>query len=97
MKKEKKTILAAALHYDDKKAGAPRVTAKGRGVVAERIMEIARQHGIPLRSDPSLAEMLCKLDVEQEIPEHLYRIVAEILAFVYTVNNKRKELQGDRG
>ncbi len=93
-KEERKTVIAAALHYDRGRDGAPRVTAKGRGVVAERIMEIARQHGIPLRSDPALVEMLCKLDVEEEIPEHLYRIVAEILAFVYTLNEKRKEMQG---
>jgi flagellar biosynthesis protein len=97
MKERQKSTLAAALHYDNTKGGAPRVTAKGRGAVAERIMELARQKGIPLRSDPALVEALCKLDVEMEIPEQLYRIVAEVLAFVYTMNEKRKELQGPEG
>ena len=85
--------MAAAIQYDSEKDAAPRMTAKGRGLIAERIIEIARQHDIPVRSDPALVEVLCKLDMEEEIPETLYRVVAEILAFVYRMNERRKEQQ----
>jgi flagellar biosynthesis protein len=93
MKKDKKSPMAAAIQYDSEKDAAPRMTAKGRGLIAERIIEIARQHDIPVRSDPALVEVLCKLDMEEEIPETLYRVVAEILAFVYRMNERRKEQQ----
>ncbi|HLA27719.1 MAG TPA: EscU/YscU/HrcU family type III secretion system export apparatus switch protein [Syntrophales bacterium] len=88
---EVKTPLAAALKYDDKKDAAPRVTAKGRGITAEKIIELAKKHGIPLKNDPALAQILSKLDIDEQIPSELYRAVAEILAFVYSVNNKKRE------
>jgi len=88
---EVKTPLAAALKYDGKKDAAPRVTAKGRGIAAEKIIELARKHDIPLKSDPALAQILSKLDIDEQIPAELYRAVAEILAFVYSVNDKRRE------
>jgi len=91
--KENRITTAAALRYDREKDAAPRLTAKGRGSVAERIIELAREHDIPVHSDPTLVEILCKLDIKEQIPENLYRAVAEILAFVYAINEKRKELQ----
>jgi flagellar biosynthesis protein len=101
-KKEKKTEqpkLAAAIRYDSAKDDAPRLTAKGKGHVAERIIELARQHNIPVRSDKALVQILSKLDLDQQIPPDLYRAVAEILAFVYSSNEKYRETQGigDRG
>jgi flagellar biosynthesis protein len=78
---------AVALKYDEKKDRAPRVTAKGRGEIAEKIMAIARAHQIPLYEDKNLIQILEALDLEVEIPPELYRAVAEVLAFVYRLNH----------
>jgi len=78
------THLAVALRYDPNEMDAPTVTAKGQRLVAERIKELARIHGIPLVENPPVAQMLYKMvDVGQQIPEVLYRAVAEILAMIY--------------
>ncbi|MHB8346444.1 MAG: EscU/YscU/HrcU family type III secretion system export apparatus switch protein [Acidiferrobacterales bacterium] len=77
---------AVALHYDGK--GAPRVTAKGDGQVAERIIEIAREHGIPLREDADLLRLLSRVELGEEIPASLYVAVAEIIAFAYRLSGK---------
>lgn len=77
---------AAALRYDAGKDPAPKVVAKGSGRIAERIIEIARQHNIPLKDDPELVEALSSLDLYQYIPLELYKAVAEILAFVYRIS-----------
>ncbi len=79
---------AAALQYRHQVDQAPKVTAKGQGVVAERIIEMARTHGIPIKSDPALVEVLCQLDVDRDIPPELYRAVAQILAYVYRMTGK---------
>lgn len=77
---------AAALRYDAEKDSAPKVIAKGSGKIAEWIIEIARQHNIPIRDDPKLVEVLSTLDLYQEIPPELYKAIAEILAFVYRIS-----------
>ena len=69
---------AAALSYEQGKDSAPKLVAKGKGAVADKILEIARHHGIPIREDRELVQMLASLD--------LYRAVAEILAFLYSLN-----------
>jgi len=79
---------AVALRYDAAKEAAPRVVAKGVGLVAQRIIEIARAHGVHIYQDPDLVAVLSKLDVHVEIPEELYRAVAEVLAFVYRLNQR---------
>jgi len=79
---------AVALQYDAQQQGAPRVVGKGAGYLAERILELAREHGIHVYEDPDLVAMLSELDLNAEIPEELYKAVAEILAFVYRLNNK---------
>jgi len=79
---------AVALRYDRAKDGAPRVVAKGRGQVAENIIALAREHGVPLHEDPNLAAALSALDIETEVPPELYRAVAEVLAFIYRLNGK---------
>ena len=88
---EKKYIQkAVALKYDRKKDGAPRVTAKGKGKVAEKIIELAKKYDIPIKDDPDLIEVLSSLDIHQEIPSDIYVAVAELLAFVYSTNSKRQ-------
>jgi len=87
----KETVLAAALQYDQNRDAAPRVVARGRGTVAEKIIELAKQQGIPIQSDPGLVQILSKLDIDEQIPVELYRAVAEILAFVYGANDRYRD------
>ena len=78
------THLAVALKYDTTTMGAPMVVAKGAGFVAERIRELARHHGVPVVEHKFVARTLFKLvEIGKEVPNELYRAVAEILAFVY--------------
>jgi len=78
--------LAVALKYE--KPNAPRVTAIGRGELAQRIIETAHEHGVPLSDNPALAEALSQLEPEQEIPENLYRAVAEVLTYILKVSGR---------
>jgi len=64
------------------------VVAKGRGELARKIIEKARAHGVPVREDPLLVEALMGLDLYKEIPEELYRVIAEIFAFLYRIKNR---------
>jgi flagellar biosynthesis protein len=82
---------AAALGYDSETDAAPRLLAKGAGEVADRIIALAKEHGIPIREDRDLVAVLARLDLDQEIPPELYKAVAELLAFVYRVNSRWKE------
>jgi len=90
VKKNEKMRLAAALKYDAKKDAAPVLTAKGRGTIAEKIISIARKNGVVIKEDPNLIQILSKLEIDEQIPPVLYKAVAEILAFVYSVNEKRR-------
>jgi flagellar biosynthesis protein len=80
---------AVALKYKPGDDHAPRVTAKGTGRLAERIIEMARKHGIPVKDDPDLVEVLSRLDLHDQIPPELYVVVAELLAFVYRLNQEK--------
>jgi flagellar biosynthesis protein len=82
----KRNRRAAALRYAQGKDAAPRLMAKGKGAVADRILEIARRNGIPIREDRELVQVLASLDLYQEIPPELYKAVAEILVFLYSLN-----------
>ena len=77
---------AVALKYDQEKDHAPKVIAKGRGEIAEKIIEIAKTYNLPLYEDKNLVQILEALDLETEIPPELYRAVAEVLAFIYRLN-----------
>ena len=79
-----------ALQYQPKLDNAPKVIAKGKGQVAEKIIEIAREHNIYIQNDPDLIEVLSQLDLNQEIPPDLYIVIAELLAFVYSLNSGEK-------
>ena len=81
---------AVALGYDATEDAAPKVLARGSGFVAERIVELARENGIPIHDDPDLVALLAQVEPGVEIPEHLYRAVAEVLAFIYRVNQGLK-------
>ena len=75
--------IAVALKWEGN--GAPRVTAKGKGETAQRILQLAKEHGIPLEHERDLVELLVLVDLNQEIPQSLYVAVAEIIAFAYSL------------
>jgi flagellar biosynthesis protein len=81
---------AAALQYDRDKDRAPKLVAKGQGHLAERILQIAQENQIPIQQDPSLVEILSRMDLLEEIPPECYRVVAEILAFIYRTQERLK-------
>jgi flagellar biosynthesis protein len=78
--------IAVALRYEGE--GAPRVTAKGTGLVAERIARVARENGIPFHRDADLARLLSSVELGQEIPRALYVAVAEVIAFAYRLSGR---------
>ena len=80
MSKDVKHQLAVALHYD--RTGAPRVVAKGKGTIGAKIIEVARAHDIPIEENEVLAGALSNVELGDEIPEDLYKAVAEVLIFV---------------
>jgi len=77
---------AVALHYDEE--SAPKVLAHGEGDIAQEIIEIAESHGIPLYENPELIQVLARLEIGDEIPESLYRVIAEIIAFAFYLQDK---------
>jgi flagellar biosynthesis protein len=86
--KPDKSKKAAALRYDQARDAAPRVVAKGRGKLAEKIVAVAQSNQIPLVQDENLMQMLDLLELDTQIPPELYQAVAEILAFVYRLNQE---------
>ena len=78
--------LAIALHYD--RQGAPTVVAKGRGELARRIVEVARENNVPVEEDEALALALSNVELGDEIPPELYRAVAEVLVFILKVSRR---------
>lgn len=87
--------LAAAIKYDANKNAAPNITATGKGSIAEEIIKIAKENDVPLYQDPALAKLLASLELETEIPPDLYSMVAEVLAFVYKLEQKKKGGKGN--
>ena len=87
MKEQKKAV---ALKYNKGKDSAPKVVAKGKGYIAEKIIEAARENNVPLYEDKNLSQVLEALDLDTEIPPELYRAVAEVLAFIYKLNTMAK-------
>lgn len=83
---------AIALAYDGKTA--PRVTAKGQGYVAEKILALAHEHDVPLYADAALVQLLARVELGEQIPAGLYVAVAEVIAFAYRLSGGRND--GDR-
>ena len=95
MSKEKNPSLlrkkAVALTYDKAKQAAPVVSAKGKGIVAENIIQEAIKHQIPIQEDSALIEMLLEIGLNESIPEELYEVIAEVLSFVYRLHQEEKD------
>jgi flagellar biosynthesis protein len=83
---------AVALKYAPEKSAAPVLIAKGKGHMAETILQKAKENGIPIQEDASLVEVLSKLDLEQEIPAELYQLVAEVLSFIYRSDSRMNRM-----
>jgi flagellar biosynthesis protein len=84
-----KVKKAVALKYDRSADSAPRVTAKGKGEVANNIIKIAELHKLPIQKDEDLIELLSKVELDREVPENLYKAVAELFSYIYKVSKKR--------
>ncbi len=84
---------AVALRYNRKEDNAPRVVAKGEGLIAQKIREIAKAHNIPIHRDDDLVELLAMVELDREVPMELYGAVAEILSWIYRANeDMRREI-----
>ena len=88
MSTETRNQLAVALHYD--RTGAPRVVAKGKGAIGARIIEVAKEHGVPIEENEVLAGALSNVELGDEIPAELYKAVAEVLVFVLKLTKQRR-------
>jgi flagellar biosynthesis protein len=93
-RKNKKLKSAVALKYQTETDAAPKVTAKGEGLVAERIIQLARENEVPIKEDPDLVQILSQVDINKEVPPSVYKVVAELLAFVYKMNSKYQKVPG---
>ena len=82
----KKANRVVALQYDGDTA--PTLTAKGTNELADQIIALAKEHGIPIREEPELVDLLAKLKLGEEIPKELYVVVAEVIAFAYMLKGK---------
>jgi len=88
MSTETRNQLAVALHYD--RTGAPRVVAKGKGTIGAKIIEVAKEHNIPIEENEVLAGALSNVELGDEIPSELYKAVAEVLVFVMRLTKRVK-------
>lgn len=86
---KEKIQKAVALKYEKKKDNAPRVVAKGKGEIAQRIIKIAQENELPIKKDEDLVELLTKIELDREIPPNLYKAVAEVFSFIYNITNKK--------
>lgn len=84
--KKQRELSAAALKYDAGSDAAPRLVGLGKGHLAKKMLDTAKEHNVPVKEDEALARSLSKLDIGQEIPEELYQAVAEVLAFLYKMD-----------
>lgn len=81
---------AVALRYREKEGKAPKIVAKGRGYTAESILQAAQKSSVPVYQDKTLVSMLMALELDREIPPALYAVVAQILAYVYRIDKRKK-------
>ena len=93
MSKTTKIIKAAALKYDKEKGSAPKVVAKGKGSSAQKIISLAKENNLPIKKDEDLVELLSKVELDKEVPENLYKAVAEVFVFVYKMTNETRDVQ----
>jgi flagellar biosynthesis protein len=86
MNEEQEKKIAVALTYNNEKDLAPKVSAKGKGFVADELLKEAIKHNIPIQEDASLVGLLSQLEINESIPDELYEVAAEIFAFIYRID-----------
>lgn len=94
--KDKENLQAIAIKYDKDSKKAPTIVASGRGKIAKKILELAEDNKIPMVEDPKLSKLLSSLKIRSEIPSNLFKVVAEILAFIFYLEkmaSKRAKLR----
>lgn len=84
-------LEAVALSYDVETNHAPRIIGKGKGFLAENIIKKAHENNIPIQEDSTLLELLSQININETIPEELYKAVAEVFAFVYKIDQINKQ------
>lgn len=82
---------AVALRYNKEKEDAPKVLAKGEGEAAKNIIKIAQLHKLPIKKDADLIELLSKVEIDKEVPQELYKAVAELFSYIYKITNNMEE------
>jgi flagellar biosynthesis protein len=85
----RKPAIAVALEYEEGTRAAPVVVATGRGLIADKIIEVARDSGITIEANPMLAEALSGIPLDEAIPHELYQAVAEVIGFVLRAQRRR--------
>lgn len=94
--KDKESLQAIAIKYDKDSKKAPTIVASGRGKIAKKILELAEDNKIPMVEDPKLSKLLSSLKIKSEIPSNLFKVVAEMLAFIFYLEkmaSKRSKLR----
>lgn len=91
MKERKVFKKAVSLKYEPLRQEAPIVTAKGQGLIAEKIIALAKKHHIPIKDDPDLVEIISQLELGEQIPPAVYQVISEIFAFIYHLSKKHQE------
>jgi len=81
---------AVALKYDKGKKQAPVISAKGEGKTAQKIIKIAKENGVPLKKDEDLIELLSKIELDKEVPPQMYKAIAEVFSFIYSITREKK-------
>ena len=87
---------AVAIRYDRDRENAPRVVAKGRGVIAQQLMAIAKKHAVPVYQNQTVTQLLMAVELDREIPPELYQAVANVLAYVYRLDGRAAEKTAKR-
>ena len=90
-KAENSSESAVALKYDANKSSAPTLVAKGHGDIAKQILQLAQETDVLVHQSPELLEVLIRLELGDEIPEELYRAIAEVIAFAYNLKNPKSQ------
>ncbi|MGG3622646.1 EscU/YscU/HrcU family type III secretion system export apparatus switch protein [Bacillus gobiensis] len=88
MRNDHQLRRAVALKYNEQKDLAPKVTAKGEGLLAEEIIKLGEEAGVPIERNPALVQLMTNLTVDELIPEALYEVVAEVFSFVYRLDKE---------
>ncbi|ADN09397.1 EscU/YscU/HrcU family type III secretion system export apparatus switch protein [Sulfurimonas autotrophica] len=81
---------AVALTYDKEKNRAPVISAKGKGTTAQKIIKIAKEHGVPIKKDEDLIELLSKVELNKEVPPQMYKAIAEVFSFIYSITREKQ-------